>query len=370
MNFFTGFLKLLGLSFLIDAVTDLIKFLTPPRWDSWQTILLISAYSWLFSLFATDTEIQTIIASIAWIFLISGLHWAMHEKKIQAQLKFNGFFIGPWLTGALVCVFLWSLFGDPLDLPISVPLVIWAPISAAIAAAPKFIATGPDGGPILAIPKLNDRQPVINLFLSNLLISCWIQFYFSTQTWLQAFPTLLVDDWSNSGFMMRMPVAASQPQRGVQLLENAEVALRNELSRLSWSQVERWLFAVNQQLPRIRNAAFDRMIDAEEDSLWVLEGQVVPGNNYRLELRALWQGPTADGISYFYPKPAKFWSRQDRHPRHPNPRLRAPDKPLRSNVSQCEVHSKFRSTIDPTLQSNAQEFTLAVLSLMRCGSLS
>jgi hypothetical protein len=334
-NFFDGFLKTLGLTTLVVGFRELIKFLTPPRWDSWQTLLVIAAYSWLFSLFARNAVIQTIIASIAWIFLISGLHWSMYEKKIQTELKFNGFFIGPWLTGALVCVFLWGLFGDILNLPISVPIVCWPPIAAAIAVAPKFIATGPDGGPIPIIPKAGDRQQIVILLLSNLLISCWVQFYFSTQTWLRAYPTLLVDDWSNSGFMIRLPVAASQPQRGVQLLENAEVAIRNELSSLSWSQVERWLFEVNQQLPRIRRAAFSRMISFEEDSLWSLEGQVVPGNNYRLALRAVWQGPTADGTNYFLTKTCEIL--QQTAPPPPASPQPVPTPPLPSTLQTVKI---------------------------------
>jgi hypothetical protein len=304
MTLIQGFLKAIGLIALFSAFGQVFEFLKPPKPDSWQTLLWISAMSWGFSLISESPFIQSFIASLGWIFLIAGLHWAMYEKKINEQLKFNGFFVGPWITGALICVFLWSLLNDSLRIPISVPFIAWPPISAAIAAAPKFIKAGKDG-PEAALPNAAGRQEVIILLLSNLVISCWFQLYFLTQNWLTQYPTFLAEDFSRSAFVVR-PSAARQPQRGVMLLDNAESILRTQLAGASWPQVERWLLDLNQRLPAIRNAAIERMPPTEEDNMWALEARVVPGGNYRMELRSIWLGPTGDGIPFYLTKTCDF----------------------------------------------------------------
>lgn len=301
MNFFTDFLKTIGFFALGDAINLVIQFLKPPRWDSWQTLLCISGFSWIFSLLAQSAAIEGFIASFAWIFLISGLHWAMHDKRAEKELKFNGFFIGPWITGALICLFLWSLFNDLLDLDATVFFDLWAPISALLAVAPRFIVSSMDG-PKLKIPDLPARQAIIILLLWNFLISCWFQFYFSTQTLLRAYPTLLADDLSRSAFVYKLPSEAATPQRGVLILQQTESVVRSELAGRPWSQVERWLLNLKQQLPSVERTVKTRISEVEENAMWSIDGRVIPGSDYQLELRSVWKGPTADGMPYYLAK--------------------------------------------------------------------
>jgi hypothetical protein len=286
-----------------DIFGQLRSILTPPKWDSWQTLIWISIFSWAVSLLAIDI-FQRIIVSIAWLFLIPGIHWLLHEEKFKLQKDFevnikksltvNGFFLGPWITGALVCVF---LFRNLIETPPSVPLLWWSPISAIIASLPKFV-TGV--GPKYDLPeKADTRQQIINLLLSNLLISCWFQLHFLTQDWLRQYPSLLTEDLNRSAFVVQLAAGDRPRPRGYALLEEAGRLLDAELENKPWSQVERWLLDRGQQIPALQQRVLEQETPVEENMFWQLQGRMLPGE-YNLELSAVWRGPTVTGIPYHF----------------------------------------------------------------------
>lgn len=321
MGFFDDILKAIGFFAILSGINKLFKDLKPPSWDSWKTLLWISAFSWLFSLIVRNQSIEIIIASFGWVFLIAGLHWAMYDedvkvldKKLPDQLKFNGFFVGPWITGALICVFLRGLFNDinandALDIPLSVAFISWPPISALLSIAPAFFAWSPEG-PVPAVPKkINTRQQLINLFLFNLLLSCWFQLYFSTQTWLMSYPTLISEDFSNSAFVFRFPTVRVLPSRGQTVLDQTEAVVHRTLSGASWSDIERWLLDLNRQLPTVQQEVMQRLSPMDENSLWRLEAKILPGQDYTVEFRSLWQGPTSDNRPFYFAKTCRITRR-------------------------------------------------------------
>lgn len=289
----------------IDEIfKQLRKTLTPPKPDSWQTLLWISIFSWAMSLLPAREWIQGFIATCAWFFLIPGIHWFMHEEKfkvfdltlnIKKGLTIGGVFLGPWITGALVCTLLFS--GLPEEERTRIALLSWPPISAVIAALPKFIGMGPK----YKTPDPAARQDLVILLLSNLLLSCWFQLFFLTQSWLVDYPSLLTEDLSKSAFVIKF-VDNPAASRGVTILEQAEVVLKEQLEGRSWSQVERWLLDLEPQVQQLEDVVMTRISPVKENSLWHLQGQVLPRTEYQMQLMAVWQGPSADGTGYYLMK--------------------------------------------------------------------
>ncbi len=292
---------------LDEIFKQLRKTLTPPKPDSWQTLLWISIFSWAMSLLPESFFVQGFIATCAWFFLIPGIHWFMHEEKfevfdltinIKKGLTINGIWLGPWLTGALVCLLLFS--GLP-EARVSVAFVCWAPISAMIAALPKFIAMGPK----YKTPDPGARQELVILLLTNLLLSCWLQLFFLTQSWLVDYPSLLTEDLSKSAFVVKL--ASDRPtSRGVLILDQAETVVKEQLDGQTWSQVERWLFDLKPQMQRLENTVMSRLPPLKENELWHIDGRVLPRTEYQLQMMAVWQGPSADGTGYHLVKPCQI----------------------------------------------------------------
>ncbi|PSB30851.1 DUF5357 family protein [Stenomitos frigidus] len=292
----------------IDEIfKELRKTLTPPKPDSWQSLLWISIFSWAMSLLPESLFIQGFIATCAWFFLIPGVHWFLHEEKfevfklkinVKKGLTVNGIWLGPWITGALVCLLLFS------ELPenrISIGFICWPPISAIIAALPKFIAVGPH----YKTPDPAGRQELVILLLTNLLVSCWFQLFFLTQSWLVDYPSLLTEDLSRSAFVVKF--TGNRPSsRGATILDQAETIVKEQLDGQPWSQAERWLFDLKPRMQQVEATVMSRLPLVKENELWQLDGQVLPRTEYQLQLMAIWQGPSADGSGYYLMKPCQI----------------------------------------------------------------
>lgn len=291
----TNFFKFFGISDLFQFFGGLIKQLLPTKWDSWRALIWFSLFSWAMAALATHPAIEILISTCGWLFLIPGIHWAMHqEKSLKELLTIGGFFIAPWITGALVCIF---LFGSITGKLTEAAFILWPPVSAAIAAAPKFIKYGPKYG----VPDPPVRQDLIILLLVNLLISCWFQLYFATQVWLRQYPSLLAEDFSRSPFVVRLAAQESAASRGDQVLDRASALFEKNISGLSWSATERWLLEINDQMETIQSEAIAQLAKVDENNLWKIQGRVLPGE-YLVQLLAVWTGPTKDGISYYFTK--------------------------------------------------------------------
>lgn len=291
-------LKILGEIFkgIFDFLQEVFGVFIPKKWDSGKTLILLAAFSWLCSIPA-GRNVQNIISFMGWLFLIPGIHWVMYEEKqLNELLTFNflgNLFIGPWVTGALICIF---LFTTPESFP-SITVIAWPVISAIIASLPKFIKAGPE----YKLPDVGDRQYLVNLLLINVLLSCWVQLYYSTQSWLVQYPSLRDENLGNSSFFVRLQQGLTGTPRGTELLDRAESNLKSNLEGQSWSQVELWLLNFNERVRALGSTALEQMPQLAENSFWRLEGQVLPGE-YRVKLYSAWQGPSADAQGYHYSK--------------------------------------------------------------------
>jgi Family of unknown function (DUF5357) len=269
------------------VLQDIRTTLQPERWDSWQTLMVMAIFSALLGSLATGWA-QSLISSCGWIWLVLSVWWLVYEYK--KQITWGFWFPGPWIVGAMLALFMSSNF--PI-IPKSALLILWAPVSAAIAILPNFIQSNKvSKEPEWAYPQLNKRKGILLLVLTHLLIACWVQFYFLLQTWLTAYPSLRSENLSRGNFIVNIQPEANN--RGRDVLRLTEAALKDELKDKSWPDVERWLLETNRTLPKLEEEVQIRLgqqpLRYAEDSWWKLNGKVT-GGEYDLELQAYLQRP-------------------------------------------------------------------------------
>jgi hypothetical protein len=268
---------------------------------SWPTFILLSVFSCYMSLLATGFT-QELIAFFGWIFFILGVNWGTTENAI----KIGDIYLSPWITGALVSLF---IFGQPTGEFSSEALVFWPPISAVIAAVPLSFGS-PEGKTKFKMPKSDIRQKLVILFGTQFLFSCWFQFYFVIQNWLNQYPTMLLDDFTRSAFVVRVGDRDEKElPRGALMLNLMAPQLEQALEDKPWSQVERWLLREERpaRIEAIAQEVKQVVAPLEEDSLWQLTSDISSSDSgYILELQAVWNGPRSQANPYVISKPCEI----------------------------------------------------------------
>ncbi len=276
---------------LLSIYDWLQKNVRPPSAFSWQTVILLSVFSYYMAVLATGF-VENLLVNFGWIFLIWGVFWgttSANQLRIgySEKERKDGFPLSPWITGALVSIY---IFGGDTGEVRREALIYWPVISAAIAALPDFWGEGFS----FKKPPLQKRQNLIVLFGTQILLSCWFQFYFVIQDWVVQYPSLLADDFHKSAFVVKRAAATPVTPRGALLLDSMEPKLRDQLNARPWSEVERLLLPEQRQklLNTLAKQTKQQMSSLEEDSLWQVTSDVsTSGSGYNLELRANWKGP-------------------------------------------------------------------------------
>lgn len=289
---------------MIEIFQQVRKQLQPPQWASWQTLLFLAAFSALIAFFTSQEPpqiAQRIISSFGWVFLILGVWWFIYEPEVKKKLTFYGLFTGPWLVGALICIYLFGTW-EGRALPTPTAFISWPPISTIVWASPKFVKSDPKTkSPVYTNPTVEKRQDIILMLLANLVISCWFQFHFLIQDWFAQYPSLRAEDFRRSEFVFAFTDYGQRRDRsrGVDLLNAAEQSVEEQLEGKTWSQIERWLEQLDAELPALRSTVAQRLPQIPESQLWTLYATVVSPPNqtdaYDLRLQAVWQGPSSRG---------------------------------------------------------------------------
>jgi hypothetical protein len=288
------------MKFFLNLVNWLQKSFRPPSAFSWETLILLSLFSYYMALLASDTEItKNLLLNFAWIFLILGVYWgttSANQLRIgyDEKKEKDGFPLSPWITGALVSIY---IFGGATGEVSREALIYWPVISAIIAAIPDFI----DDGLRPRKPPLHKRQNLVILFGTQILLSCWFQFYFVVQNWLTQYPSLVIDDFDQSAFVTKLASSQSAIPRGELLLNAMESKLSQQLNAKPWAVVERSLLQAERErlIDTVAQQAKQQITPLEEDDLWqVVSGVSSRSAGYNLELRAVWQGPRARPQEY------------------------------------------------------------------------
>ncbi|WP_392533457.1 septal junction protein FraD [Nostoc sp. C117] len=277
------------------------KILVPPKAYSWQTFIYMSVFSWMLSYFATG-YIKDIIAFFGWLFLIAGTAWYTTEDPLRVPGTFMP--VGAVITGFLVSVF---AFGSQKDVITPTTIVFWPTISALITAIPEFIE-GSDTDAKAQIPKPEDRQKIIILVASSMLLSCWIQFYFVMNNWLEQYPSVQTDSFRRSTFVVRTEQPVKVPPNGIIILDKLEPIVEGQIAGKPWSEVEKWLLDAKQRVGSLGNGIIQKnLAKYEEKKLWRVEPRVAnTKSGYILDLLSLWLGPSYNPRGYYLKKSCRI----------------------------------------------------------------
>ncbi|MEH2361929.1 septal junction protein FraD [Nostoc sp.] len=277
------------------------KILIPPKAYSWQTFIYLSVFSWILSYFAIG-YIKDIIAFFGWLFLIAGTAWYTTEDPLRVPGTFMP--VGAVITGFLVSVF---AFGSQEEVITPRIIVFWPTISALITAIPEFIE-GNDTDAKARIPKPEDRQRIIILVASSMLLSCWIMFYFVMDNWLREYPSLQADSFKRSTFVVRTIEPVKIPQNGVIILEKLQPIVIEQIAERPWSEVEKWLLDAKQRVGTLgREVIKINLSQYEEKELWHVEPRVAnTKSGYILDLLSIWIGPSSNPQGYYLKKSCRI----------------------------------------------------------------
>ena len=280
-------------------------FLKPPQYFSWQTIVLLGLFSWLTSLLAAVVEAapftRTLLGLFSLLFFAIGVGWALTKHPI----KFLGVSLGPWITGAILCAFVFTPWGDG---NLGAAAVSWPLVSVLVAAIPHFLTWNLG----FKTPPIPIRQELILLLLLNLLFSSWIEFSFLIQNWLQDYPSLIMDNFERSGFVYVIPNNEVRISQGDILLDTSATTIKNTLNEMPWPDLERWLLNIDERIIPIGVDARDRLTKPAEKDFWELQAETPPGSystpsaSYDLKLKAVWLGPASKPDGYYLEKACRI----------------------------------------------------------------
>ncbi len=283
------------------------NFLFPKDYFSWQTVVYLGIFSlvmsWVARLAETLAVTENLIATAGWIFFALGVGWFLEEKKIRPF----GLSLSPWVAGAIVCLYFFNLlpFGT-----FSMALMAWPLVSVVIAAVPQFLTW--EFKPKAPRPPV--RQQLILMLLMALLFSSWFQFYFRLQSWFEDYPSLIADDFGNSGFVYRLAGQSEDRAKGVSLLTATKLEIERALNEAPWPHVERWLLNVDAQLSQLEPEVTGALDGSLERGLWRLRARRprTLEDGYALDLIAIWMGPSANQNGYYFETTCTI------HPRSPS----------------------------------------------------
>jgi hypothetical protein len=273
------------------------QILFPKDPYSWQTLIYLGffsfAMSWVARLVGTLGLTENIIASAGWVFFALGIGWLLNDAKVSLF----GLPVAPWVMGAIVCTYVYGLL--PGVSP-ATAVITWPLLSAAIIAVPHFLTWELQP----KVPEPTARLQLILFLLIALLLSNWFRFYFRLQSWFEDYPSLIVDDFSESEFVYRMSPLPETQTGGSVLLTAAEGELRQTLNNTPWPYVERWLLNLEERVAAIEARSLDKLDGQAERRLWHLEAQprTLNGTSYALDLRAVWMGPASSQNGYYLQK--------------------------------------------------------------------
>ncbi|NMF85829.1 DUF5357 family protein [Nodosilinea sp. P-1105] len=285
-------------AFIRRTIESLVDFFLPDSYFAWQTVIYMSLFSWLMSLLArvlgTTAFTVGVMATLSWIMLALGTGWGLEANRIRPF----GIPIAPWVAGGILCLFMFGSWGGEWLQP---ALTAWPLVSFGVVAVPNLISW--DFRPKQPAPSV--RQQLVLLFFLSLLISSWFQFYFRIQAWIQDYPSLVTDNFSQSAFVYRLPGQSTQLSTGVTHLSMAEIIMREQMDGKPWSSVERWLLNEQGQRQTLQREVQNRMANQPslENDLWQVDFQpFTSGDGYDIKIWAIWSGPTAEATGYYLEK--------------------------------------------------------------------
>ena len=268
--------------------------LLPERFYSWQTAMALCVLAWLMS-FPTVPPIQNLLVRLGWIFLIIGVGWMTTANPIQLW----GLSFSPWITGILVCLFLFVSSPDQ-GIP-RIAVISWPVIAALVAIFPASFR--PDTG--FQVPPIATRTRLLVLVLVNLLLTAWILFFYTLADWLVAYPGLRQENFAASTFIYPVGTVSAADDRGQQIVAQMIQELQLQVDGRTRSEVEQWLLRLQDDPAapnQFREAVFQQLAlttprSVKDAKFWQFELRIADPE-YQVLLGTRWMGPSAMATGY------------------------------------------------------------------------
>lgn len=282
-------------SFFEDLQKQAKALLLPSQYFAWQTLLLLSLFSLLIAalLDAPDDSFSVnMLTTFSWVYFTCAVWWALSKNENEIKPFGSNYSVSAWVTGAVLCSFLFLAREEPNP---RAAICSWPLISTAIKALPHFITWEL----VPHWPKSKERPMLVMTLLINLILTGWIVFYFRVQDWVENYPSLLVNDLSNSAFVTDFRPsdrARNNETQGSRLLNSTADAIYKELNDQPWYQTERWLYTRQDRLESISGDMLRTFSAPEEKVFWQMQVpdlKRLSDEGYLLTLRAHWIGPVA-----------------------------------------------------------------------------
>jgi len=177
----------------IDKFRESVKkTIIPESLRSWQTFMILTLFSLVLILVGEQSK-KEILAGLTFVFVAIGM-WSFTREKPLTML---GISVNSWAMSILICLLVIRLLTGGVT---SSWWIICPPLAATIAAIPEFRESKNK----LKIPGPEVRQKLVILFLGYLVLSCWLNFGFTIQEWLENKPSLMQQDFSKSSFVVKI----------------------------------------------------------------------------------------------------------------------------------------------------------------------
>lgn len=277
-------------------------FIRPKQHHSWQAALWLSLLGCLFTAI-TDAPVHDILARLSWVSFIVAVGWLTTQEN---PIVIWGLSLGPWITGLLVCLFLFSTSGQstlPREAALSWPL-----IAAAIAVLPDVFSLETARW---TKPPKRVRQRLMILVFSNLLLVCWILFYYRIQDWLVTYPGLQGERFDGSTFVFQRTIADRNFDRGYAVVDTMESQLRRNTVNRPRKDAELWLYNIQKEPQSFRDSVLQELAQTEaarvggsqakDEPYWGLEA-TIGEPSYKVTFGARWQGPSHSRVGYIVQK--------------------------------------------------------------------
>ncbi|MGC9505150.1 DUF5357 family protein [Baaleninema sp.] len=257
--------------------------LQPPKFASWQTLILASWIVWLISLAIVLAEpsfqfADSPVTRLGWVLFLIGLAWwqSSHPWKIL------GISLSPGIVAAVACT---VFFRDESGRVPRFAFVVFPLITSAIAILPAFAGKKRE----VKIPPIEKRPALLLRGLIAAVLSCWIYFAFLLQDWIADYPGLWAADLTDSNFTVR--VATPTQLRGYAISHVVERFLENNFKNRSWSEIEKMLLNLRRDPDLVRRTLESEVRQIQGNRPWNIAVRVGGNgeNEYRLVVELYWE---------------------------------------------------------------------------------
>jgi Family of unknown function (DUF5357) len=280
------------------------KFLKPPHFFHWKTLLLISFVLWIAAVLTMNVlEWQQAFITWGYLFFLAGISWFFKEKP----LIFKGFSLHPWLIALLISLFFF--YNLPEGHLTGFAAIVFPLFSVCIASIYEILESGVKWE--ISIPLI--RANFIIFLLLHCLISCWIGFNVLMEQWLKDYPSLFAENFNNSAFIIKIKSSSINDSRGILIIKTLEDYLILKTEKQPWKQVENWLLDIHNKRVNLRKEGLKTLGKLPEDSLWKFSPNMVQGESrYQLQLLVRWYGPSSRPYGYSVTKTCEIFKNRDR----------------------------------------------------------